>query len=96
MRGGLTLQLAGLATGPVLYAMRQFPQLQRLIERRFKQDGDATKARELVEESDGIMRTMDIAGRETGAAVDVLQRFPECSARDGLEAICRQVLQRRH
>ena len=39
----------GLATAPVLYAARKYPQLNALIMRRFTDPGDIELARELVE-----------------------------------------------
>lgn len=37
----------GLATGPVLYAAEEFPELQQLIERNFAQEGDIELVRSL-------------------------------------------------
>eukprot|EP01091_Cochliopodium_minus_P000614 TRINITY_DN10549_c0_g1_i1.p2 TRINITY_DN10549_c0_g1~~TRINITY_DN10549_c0_g1_i1.p2 ORF type:complete len:136 (-),score=27.67 TRINITY_DN10549_c0_g1_i1:32-439(-) len=44
----------GLATGPVLYASQVFPELEVLIERKFKKEGDIEFAKQCVEKSDAI------------------------------------------
>jgi hexaprenyl-diphosphate synthase len=43
---GADLQL-GLATGPVLFAWEEFPELGPLIERKFKQPGDVELVRQI-------------------------------------------------
>jgi hexaprenyl-diphosphate synthase len=37
----------GLATGPVLYAAEEYPELQQLIQRNFTQEGDIELVRPL-------------------------------------------------
>ena len=38
----------GLATAPVLFAAKKYPELNSMIMRRFSEEGDVEKARELV------------------------------------------------
>lgn len=52
---------SGVITAPVLYAAEQHPELKDMIQRKFKNDGDVSRAIELVFDSDGIQRTRDMA-----------------------------------
>ena len=47
----------GLATAPVLFASEQFPELNKLILRRFSQPGDVQTAFQLVCQSEGLRQT---------------------------------------
>ena len=52
---------SGVITAPVLYAAEQHPELKDMIQRKFKNDGDVSRAIELVFDSDGIQRTRAMA-----------------------------------
>ena len=52
---------SGVVTAPVLYAAEQHPELLEMIQRKFKNDGDVSRANELVYDSDGIERTRSMA-----------------------------------
>ncbi|KAE9547802.1 hypothetical protein FO519_008989 [Halicephalobus sp. NKZ332] len=51
----------GLATCPVLFAAKEYPELNVLITRRFKNDGDVEKALNIVMNSDGLLQTKKLA-----------------------------------
>eukprot|EP00013_Stygamoeba_regulata_P025576 CAMPEP_0177661230 /NCGR_PEP_ID=MMETSP0447-20121125/18548_1 /TAXON_ID=0 /ORGANISM="Stygamoeba regulata, Strain BSH-02190019" /LENGTH=524 /DNA_ID=CAMNT_0019166519 /DNA_START=31 /DNA_END=1602 /DNA_ORIENTATION=+ len=57
---GADLEL-GLATAPVLYALRCHPSLRPLIMRRFQQSGDVETALRCVHDSDAFERTAQLA-----------------------------------
>ena len=76
---GADLRL-GLATAPVLFAASQFPQLNAMIMRRFKNPGDDQHAFELVMRSDGIYETRLLANSyclNAGKLLDKLTPSPE-------------------
>ncbi|CAZ81772.1 unnamed protein product [Tuber melanosporum] len=91
---GADLEL-GLATAPVFYACEEFGELGELIERRFCLDGDAEKARALVHKSNGIDRTLALAGSFCDTARQAISSFPPSEAKDGLEEVLEMVLTRK-
>ncbi|KAG0634775.1 isoprenoid synthase domain-containing protein [Tuber brumale] len=91
---GADLEL-GLATAPVFYACEEFGELGELIERRFCLDGDAEKARALVHKSNGIDRTLALAGSFCDTARQAISSFPPSEAKDGLEEVLEMVLMRK-
>lgn len=52
---------SGVITAPVLYAAEEHPELIDMIQRKFKNEGDVSRANELVYNSDGIERTRQMA-----------------------------------
>ncbi|KAH0837914.1 isoprenoid synthase domain-containing protein [Lanmaoa asiatica] len=72
---GADLRL-GLATGPVLYAAEEYPELEPLIARGFKHDGDVERALSLIHASSGISRTRDLARAYAEKAREVLGVLP--------------------
>jgi hexaprenyl diphosphate synthase len=67
---GADLEL-GLATAPVLYALRSHASLRPLIQRRFAQPGDVHTALACVRDSDALERTAQLAAH-----------YGECAQRD--------------
>ncbi|KAI5886430.1 terpenoid synthase [Schizophyllum commune H4-8] len=93
--GGADLQL-GLATGPALYAMEEYPEMGPLIARKFENEGDVELARDLVKRSSGVERTRELALAYARAARDALQPLPESEAKQALEALTERVVKRTH
>ncbi|KAI9570134.1 terpenoid synthase [Boletus coccyginus] len=90
---GTDLRL-GLATGPVLYAAEEYPELEPLIAREFKHDGDVERALSLIHASSGISRTRDLAQAYAEKAREVLGVLPASEAREALEALTDGVVRR--
>ncbi|KAI9570135.1 terpenoid synthase [Boletus coccyginus] len=90
---GTDLRL-GLATGPVLYAAEEYPELEPLISREFKYDGDVERALSLIHASSGISRTRDLAQAYAEKARAVLGVLPASEAREALEALADGVIRR--
>ncbi|KAI8613513.1 isoprenoid synthase domain-containing protein [Chytriomyces sp. MP71] len=86
----------GLATAPVLYAAEQFPELDVIIERNFKQDGDATTALQLIHASNGIERTRSLAAAFCEEAVEALSILPESDAKKVLIQLTEAVVTRKN
>jgi geranylgeranyl pyrophosphate synthase len=51
---------SGLATAPTLFAADEFPQLVALINRKFESPGDIEEALELVQRSQGLVRSRSV------------------------------------
>ncbi len=68
---------SGLATAPVLYAAREFPELNPMILRKFKLDGDVARAERLVHQSSGIQMTRDLAAEHAGLAAQAVSTAVE-------------------
>lgn len=66
----------GLATAPVLYACEQYPELVTMLLRKFKQDGDAERAREIVVNSDGMSKTRQLIDAYAQKAVEMASSLP--------------------
>lgn len=66
----------GIATAPVLFAVEEFPELQELVERRFKHSGDVQRAHELVKKSKGIARTQELAREHRDLAIAAIDALP--------------------
>ncbi|RIA87551.1 solanesyl pyrophosphate synthase [Glomus cerebriforme] len=91
---GADLKL-GLATAPVLYAWEEYPELGPLIKRKFSQEGDEKKARELVYQSKGIEQTKLLAASHCQTAINAILKLPESDARNALIQLSQTVLTRK-
>ncbi|KAF8559948.1 terpenoid synthase [Imleria badia] len=90
---GADLRL-GLATGPVLYAAEEYPELEPLIARGFKCDGDVERALSCIHASSGVSRTRDLAQAYAEKAREVLEILPASEAKEALEALTEGVVKR--
>ncbi|XP_046446352.1 all trans-polyprenyl-diphosphate synthase PDSS1-like [Daphnia pulex] len=84
----------GLATAPVLYAARKFPELNALILRRFKEPGDVETAFDLVLRSDGLQRTKELAGQYCDDAVTQLAQLSPSPYQQVLFTLTHELLNR--
>jgi len=66
---------SGVVTAPVLYAAEQHPELIDMIQRKFKADGDVSRANELVFDSNGIERTRQMAEKYCTLAAQTVCTF---------------------
>ena len=85
---------AGLATAPVLFAAEEYPELNPLIERKFKQDGDAERALEFVNASRGMERTKQLAIVHAELAMDAILELYPSEHRDSLVQLAQKVISR--
>lgn len=90
---GADLKL-GLATAPALYAWEEFPEMGAMILRKFDQEGDVERARDLVRKSSGPAQTAALAEAHAQLAFDALKGLPESEAREALEGLTKTVLNR--
>jgi geranyl diphosphate synthase len=65
---------SGLATAPVLFAAEEHPQLLPMILRKFKGYSDVTTAQRLVQDSQGIARTREMAASHAALAAEAVRR----------------------
>ncbi|PVH76991.1 decaprenyl-diphosphate synthase-like protein subunit 1 [Cadophora sp. DSE1049] len=91
---GADLEL-GLATAPLLFAWKHNKELGSLVGRKFAQEGDVARARELVLQSDGLDQTRALAEEYANRAIASLDAFPESEAKDGLVEMAIKTLKRR-
>ena len=84
----------GLATAPVLFASEQFPELNRLILRRFSQAGDVETAFRLVMESEGLQQTRLLANKYKEAAMESIGAMGESGDKEKLAYIAEKVISR--
>ncbi|PWZ00785.1 terpenoid synthase [Testicularia cyperi] len=93
--GGADLRL-GLATAPVLYAWQELPGhgIHELVSRRFEGPGDVEKMLKLVDRSQGLQRTAELAKLHAQRAKDHLNVLPESDAKQALIKLNEQVIKR--
>ncbi|KPP75338.1 decaprenyl-diphosphate synthase subunit 1-like [Scleropages formosus] len=84
----------GLATGPVLFACRQFPELHAMIMRRFSLNGDVDRAWRYVLQSDGVEQTNYLAQRYCQEAIRQISKLHPSAEREALIRLTELVLTR--
>ncbi|KAF6720553.1 Decaprenyl-diphosphate synthase subunit 1 [Oryzias melastigma] len=84
----------GLATGPVLFACQQFPELHAMIMRRFSSKGDVDRAWQYVLKSDGVQQTTFLARRYCQEAIRQVSLLRPSPERDALIRLTELVLSR--
>lgn len=85
---------SGNLTAPVLYALEEKPYLEALIDREFAQEDDLNQAIALVEASQGIARSRDLAAHHAQLAVQHLSSIPISEPREALIELADYVLSR--
>ncbi|SOV04205.1 related to COQ1 - hexaprenyl pyrophosphate synthetase precursor [Ustilago sp. UG-2017a] len=93
--GGADLRL-GLATAPVLYAWQELPGegIHELVARRFEGEGDVEKMLKLVDRSQGLEKTAELAKEHARRAREWLGVLPESKAKQALIKLNEQVIKR--
>ncbi|XP_056155667.1 decaprenyl-diphosphate synthase subunit 1 [Lampris incognitus] len=84
----------GLATGPVLFACQQFPELHAMIMRRFSSKGDVDRAWQYVLQSNGVEQTSYLAQRYCQEAIRQINMLRPSAERDALMRLTEMVLTR--
>ncbi|MBD2360003.1 solanesyl diphosphate synthase [Anabaena minutissima FACHB-250] len=85
---------SGNLTAPVLFALAEKPYLEVLIEREFAQTGDLEQALDLVQDSQGIQQSRDLAAHHTKLAIDHLAVLPPSESHQTLINIAEYGLSR--
>ncbi|KAH3705050.1 all trans-polyprenyl-diphosphate synthase PDSS1-like [Dreissena polymorpha] len=84
----------GLATAPVLFAAKKYPELNAMIMRRFTEEGDVETARQLVAKSDGVAETRELAQNHSREAVRQIHTLTNSKYTTALERVADMVLSR--
>ena len=84
----------GIATAPVLFAAEKYPEMEKLIGRRFSEEGDVEKAFEMVLKSDGMDETKFLAKKYAKAALDSIEIFRQSDSKQGLNNLMDAVIDR--
>jgi len=85
---------AGLSTAPVLFAAEEYPELELMMDRKFKEDGDVEKSRDLILQSQGIERTKELARVHAERAMEAILPWEATEYRDALINLAYKVVQR--
>jgi all-trans-nonaprenyl-diphosphate synthase len=85
---------SGHLTAPVLFALEEKPYLEALIERQFAQEGDLEQALELIQDSQGIQRSRELAAHHAKLATEHLVAFPPSESHQALVNIAEYNLSR--
>ena len=84
----------GLATAPVLFASQEFPELERLIVRKFSSPGDVETAWSLVNKSDGLNKTRALADQYRIAAEESIEVMTDSRYKQGLLQVSEKIVSR--
>ncbi|NJL78575.1 MAG: solanesyl diphosphate synthase [Richelia sp. RM2_1_2] len=84
----------GHLTAPVIYALEEKPELKTLIKQQFKQAGDLEQALALIEHSQGIQRSRDLAAYHAKLGVEHIKHLPHSQSRQTLIDMADYVLSR--
>ena len=84
----------GIATAPVLFAAERYPEMEKLISRRFSEEGDVEKAFEMVLESEGMQETKNLAKKYAKAALDSIDNLRQSDSKQGLNNLMDAVIDR--
>mmetsp|Transcript_35840 Transcript_35840/g.75206 ORF Transcript_35840/g.75206 Transcript_35840/m.75206 type:complete len:518 (+) Transcript_35840:248-1801(+) len=85
---------AGLSTAPVLFAAEEYPELEVMMDRKFKEEGDVEKSRDLILQSEGIERTKELARVHAERAMEAILPWEATEYRDALINLAYKVVQR--
>lgn len=85
---------AGIATAPVFFAAEEQPALEALIDRKFREEGDVESAVELINLTDGIERTKQLARCHAELAMDAILPLTPSIYRDALVQLAYKVVAR--
>lgn len=85
---------SGNLTAPALFAMEEKAYLEVLIEREFSQEGDLEQAMALIQESQGIKRSRELAAHHAQFAVQQLAILAPSDSRQALIDMADYVLER--
>jgi geranylgeranyl pyrophosphate synthase len=85
---------AGLATAPVMFSARIYPELEEMMDRKFSNEGDVELARQLVFESDGLEQTKHLARLHAELAMEALLELEDSPHRDALINLAYKVVSR--
>lgn len=85
---------SGNLTAPTLFALKEKPFLEVLIEREFSQEEDLEQALQLINEAKGIERARELATQNAKTAVEYLADLPASESRQALVNMADYVLSR--
>ena len=85
---------SGNLTAPVLYALEEKPFLEVLIEREFAEAEDLAKALELIDRSEGIEKSRQLASNHARKAAESLSCLPPSDSKDALHELTNHVVSR--
>jgi all-trans-nonaprenyl-diphosphate synthase len=84
----------GNLTAPVLFTLEEYPQLHESIAREFNEPGDLADAVALVQKSDGIQRSRDLAKTHAKLAASAIEWLPTSAHKQSLLDLTDYILER--
>ncbi|RZC45921.1 hypothetical protein C5167_038871 [Papaver somniferum] len=76
-KGSLSDIRHGIVTAPILFAMEEFPQLRKIVDRGFHNPDDVDLAIEILGKSNGIQRAIELASEHANLAAAAIRSLPE-------------------
>jgi all-trans-nonaprenyl-diphosphate synthase len=84
----------GNLTSPLLFALNESPELYKLVEREFEQQGDAEKALELIKLTNGIEQARDLAAEHAQASIQQLKQVKHSKYIEDLALLSEHIISR--
>ncbi|KAH7678850.1 geranyl diphosphate synthase protein [Dioscorea alata] len=76
-KGSLSDIRHGIVTAPILFAIEEYPQLRKIVDRGLKEPADIDIALDYLEKSQGIKKTKELAAVHADHAIKAIDAFPE-------------------
>jgi geranylgeranyl pyrophosphate synthase len=77
---------------PIMYAADHYEQLRPIVARNTRTSADVAATVELLERSNAVSHTLQLAAEHAQSATEVLELLPASAARDALVVLCHRVL----
>ncbi|KAJ0980734.1 hypothetical protein J5N97_008989 [Dioscorea zingiberensis] len=76
-KGSLSDIHHGIVTAPILFAMEEYPQLRKVVDRGLKDPADVDVALEYLGKSQGIKRARELAAEHANYAIEAIDALPK-------------------
>ncbi|GMN54528.1 hypothetical protein TIFTF001_023656 [Ficus carica] len=81
-KGSLSDIRHGIVTGPILFAMEEFPELRSVVEEGFDNPTNVDRVLEYLGKSHGIQKTRELAIKHANLAAEAIESLPESDEED--------------
>ncbi|XP_026404769.1 solanesyl diphosphate synthase 3, chloroplastic/mitochondrial-like isoform X1 [Papaver somniferum] len=81
-KGSLSAIRHGIIAAPILFAIEEFPQLCKIVDRGFQNPADVDLASEILGKSNGIQRAIELASEHANLAAAAIKSLPKTDNAD--------------
>lgn len=84
----------GVVTAPLLFCLREHPEIEPLMRRKFVEEGDCERAYELMQQSGALAQTQELARSHGEQAVEAIAKLRPSVGQESLITLVHEVLSR--